>query len=63
MAASSTGWYFTSEFSTLCSHLTGFHSFSVLSTDFVREKIKTSMKTLFFAFPFSLPNMLKLFCL
>ena len=39
MAASSTGWYFTYEFSrisvdTLYSHLTGFYSFSVMSTDY-----------------------------
>ena len=38
MAASSTGWYFTYEFSrksvdTLYSHLMGFNSFSVKSTD------------------------------
>ena len=38
MAASSTGWYFTYEFSrksvdTLYSHLMGFYSFSVKSTD------------------------------
>ena len=45
MAGSSTGWYFTSEFSrksveTLYSRLKGFNSFSVMSTDYVQISFK-----------------------